>query len=88
MRFVITVIALTVAAVVLVMALEPVSSDYRKLAAEEETLKRKLTRLREENDNLKEEIYRLKNSPFFLEKYARDAFGLAGTNEYIFKFDK
>ena len=88
MRFVITVIALTVAAVVLIIALEPVSSDYRKLAAEEETLKRKLTRLREENENLKEEIYRLKNNPFYLEKYARDAFGLAGTNEYIFKFDK
>jgi cell division protein FtsB len=88
MRFVITVIALTVAAVVLIMALEPVSSDYRKLAAEEETLKRKLTRLRQENEELKEEIYRLKNNPFYLEKYARDAFGLAGTNEYIFKFDK
>ena len=88
MRFVIIVIALTVIAVVLIMAWEPVSPDYRRQIAEEETLKRKLTRLREENEILKEEIYRLKNNPFYLEKYARDAFGLAGSNEYIFKFDK
>ncbi len=87
MRFVMTVFLLTAAAVIGIIVLEPVSSDYRRQSADEKLLKQKLARLRDENTELKKEIYRMKNDPFYLEKYARDAFGLARSNEYIYKFD-
>jgi len=87
MRFVMTVFLLTAAAVIGIIVLEPVSSDYRRQNADEKLLKQKLARLRDENTELKKEIYRMKNDPFYLEKYARDAFGLARSNEYIYKFD-
>ena len=87
MRYLIAVGVLTVAAIILIFVLEPQRADYRDERAREKRLKQEVLRLREENERLKNEIYRMKTDPFYLEKYARETFGLAASNEIIYKFD-
>ena len=87
MKFAIAVCAFTVTAIILIFLLQQKGVDYYKTRAEEMRLKEELRKSREENEQLKKEIYLLKTDPFYLEKYARDTFGLAASNEIIFKFD-
>ena len=73
-------------AVIYVVVNEPIRSDYKRTKAKETEMKSRISELRNENDKLKEEIYKLKTDPFYLEKYARNAFGLAASNEIIYRF--
>jgi len=86
MKITIAIIVIIVIAIIYVVLYEPVRADYKKTKAEEAKLEKAISELRAENDKLKKEIYKLRTDPFYLEKYARDAFGLAGTNEIIYKF--
>ena len=88
MKFMIAVVIITISAIVLIYFFQSKGPDYFKTRNEEKKLSAEIRKLRDENDKLKKEIYLLKTDPFFLEKYARDTFGLAATNEIIFKFDK
>jgi len=87
MKFLIAVVIITFTAIVLIYFFQSKGPDYFKSRAEEEKLSMEIRKLRDENDNLKKQIYLLKTDPFYLEKYARDTFGLAASNEVIFKFD-
>ena len=87
MRYLIAVGVLTVAAIILIFVFEPQRADYRAERAREKRLKQEVLTLRAENERLKSEIYRMKTDPFYLEKYARETFGLAASNEIIYKFD-
>ena len=37
---------------------------------------------------LKADVKQLKENPFYLEKYAREDFGMAKPDEYVFKYDR
>ena len=87
MKFLIAVFIFTFTAIVLIYFFQSKGPDYFKTRAEEKRLTMEIRKLRDENDNLKKQIYLLKTDPFYLEKYARDTFGLAASNEVIFKFD-
>ncbi len=86
MKSSIAIIFIIIIAIIYVAIYEPKRADYKRVKTEEERLKNIISELRTENDKLKEEIYKLKTDPFYLEKYARDAFGLAGSNEIIYRF--
>jgi len=88
MKFLMTVVIITITAIVLLYFFQKKGPDYYKTRAEEERMKTEIRKLRDENEKLKNEIYLLKTDPFYLEKYARDTFGLAASNEIIFKFDE
>ena len=88
MKFVIAVIGITITAVMLIYVFQQKSIDYYRTRAEETRLKEQLRELRDANEQLKKEIYFLKTDPFYLEKYARDTYGLSASNELIFKFDE
>ena len=40
------------------------------------------------NSRLKSELKLLNENPFYLEKHAREEFGMAKPDEYIFKYDR
>ena len=88
MRYWIALGLLTVVAVAFVVNYERTQSSYIEARNEERRLKQQLTDLRAENERLKREIYLMTTDPFYLEKYARDAYGLAASNELIYKFEK
>jgi len=44
--------------------------------------------LQAQTQQLKEELRLLKEDTFYLEKYAREKFGYAASNELVFKFDQ
>jgi cell division protein FtsB len=88
MKFLIAVIIITITAIGLIYFFQSKGPDYFKIRAEEKKLADEIRKLRDENDDLKKQIFLLKTDPFYLEKYARDTFGLAASNEIIFKFDE
>ena len=88
MKFLIAVVIITITGIVLIYFFQSKGPDYFKTCAEEKKLVDEIRKLRDENDDLKKQIYLLKTDPFYLEKYARDTFGLAASNEVIFKFDE
>ncbi len=88
MKFLIAVVIITITAIVLIYFFQSKGPDYYRICFEQKKLSIEIRKLREENDKLKKEIYLLKTDPFYLEKYARDTFDLAASNEIIFKFDK
>ncbi|MBI5102030.1 MAG: septum formation initiator family protein [Nitrospirae bacterium] len=51
-------------------------------------LERQLTDLSRQNDDIKNQIKLLKEDPFYREKLAREEFGLAKPDEYIFQYDR
>ena len=88
MKFLIAVIVFAASAIILILLFQNKGIDYYKTKAEEQKLAKQIKKLRKENDDLKKEIYLLKNDPFYLEKYARDTFDLAASNEITIKFDE
>ncbi len=88
MRFLALVAVLTVAAVVVVLEAARHHPEYRTALNEERRLKQQLAELRARNEALKQEIRLLRESAFHVEKYARDTYGYAGTNELIIKFER
>ncbi|MCK5851615.1 septum formation initiator family protein [bacterium] len=88
MKFLIAVVLSTITAIALIYIFQSKGPDFLKARSEEKKLSIEIRNLRDENDKLKKEIYLLKTDPFYLEKYARDTFQLAASNEIIFKFDE
>ena len=88
MRYVVAVLLLVALAAGFVFEYEPLRVNYRAALADRERMKNQLELMRTENERLTQEILRMKSDPFYIEKYAREAFGLAGSNEIIYRFDE
>jgi cell division protein FtsB len=50
-------------------------------------LEKQIKEIKKENSALKSEVKLLKEDPYYREKYAREEFGLARPDEYIFRYD-
>lgn len=61
---------------------------YLELKKRRDTLERELIVLNEEIKRLRQEIEALKDDPFYIERHAREEFGLAGPGEYIFEYER
>lgn len=59
---------------------------YRELSEKKASLEGDLWALRQDNEKLRASIKTLKENDFYLEKHAREDFGLAGPDEYVFIF--
>lgn len=88
MRFLGLLFILTAVAVVVVLEAARHHPGYRTALQEERRLQQQLADLRARNEALKHEIRLLRESAFHIEKYARDTYGYAASNELIFKFER
>jgi len=61
---------------------------YRELNKRKAHLERQITEMEKENEQLRTTIKAFKEDPFYKEKYAREEFGLAKPDEYIFQYDR
>lgn len=59
---------------------------YRELKKNEKRLLTEINQIARNNDSLKQEIDLLKKDQVYLEKYAREKFGLVKPGEMIFQF--
>lgn len=60
---------------------------YMKLKNKKAQIEHDIKILEEKNATLKTDLQLLKENPFYLEKYARENFGMAKPDEYIFTYD-
>ncbi|BCB96618.1 septum formation initiator family protein [Dissulfurispira thermophila] len=60
---------------------------YLKLKKIKSTLETEIITLEKENKMLQAQIKALKEDPYYIEKYAREEFGMARPDEYIFQFE-
>jgi cell division protein FtsB len=61
---------------------------YRELRTKKTALDREIVEIEQENLRLKTQIKSLKEDPYHREKHAREDFGLAKPDEYIFQYDR
>lgn len=61
---------------------------YRELNKKKARLETQVKEIKKENEQLGSEIKLLKEDPFYNEKHAREDFGLAKPDEYIFQYDR
>ena len=61
---------------------------YNELRNTKSQLETQIKTLSAENEHIRSEIKLLKEDPFFAEKHAREDFGLAKPDEYIFLYDR
>jgi cell division protein FtsB len=61
---------------------------YLELNKIKTRLETEIKEISEENKQLGLQLDLLKKDPFYLEKYAREDFGLAKPDEYIFQYDR
>jgi len=61
---------------------------YRQLSAKKIYLANEIKEADKENARLRAQIKSLKENPFYAEKHAREDFGLARPDEYIFQYDR
>lgn len=61
---------------------------YRELKKNEQKIIKEINEISAENKLLKNEIELLKNDRSYLEKYARENFGLVKPGEMVFQFQK
>lgn len=59
---------------------------YTKLTKTSQKLESEIKALEHENSKIHKEVKALKEDPYFIEKHAREEFGLARKDEYIFLF--
>lgn len=59
---------------------------YDDLKKKTDNLDAELTLIEKDNKLLKSQVEALRKDPFFIEKYAREEYGLAKPEEYIFQF--
>lgn len=60
---------------------------YLELQKTQQKLTAEIVTLDQQNKQLKKQVDALKNDPFYIEKSAREEFGLAKKNELIFQFE-
>jgi len=58
--------------------------QYRELRNKEASLQKELSGIVEQNDKINASIEALKDNDFYIEKHAREEYGLAGPDEYIY----
>lgn len=61
---------------------------YRELNKTKINTEKQIKEIETENEQLKTQIKLLKEDPFYIEKHAREEFGLAKPDEYIFLYDR
>lgn len=60
---------------------------YFELKNKKAHLEKEVMSMEAQNARLNAELVRLKENPFYIEKYARENFGMAKPDEYIFKYE-
>jgi cell division protein FtsB len=61
---------------------------YLELGQKKAALNQEIASINEENQKLRHTLNTYKENDFYLEKHAREDFGLAGPDEYIFLYEK
>jgi cell division protein FtsB len=61
---------------------------YRELGEKKRQLAGEIKEIEARNARLKSEVKLLKENPFYLEKHAREDFGMAKPDEYVFKYEQ
>ncbi len=61
---------------------------YVDLNRTRDKMQSEMTDINKQNDKLRTQISLLKNDPFYREKIAREEYGLAKPDEYIFQYDR
>lgn len=61
---------------------------YIELNRNKSKIETEINTIKTENETLKKHVTSLKKDPFYIEKYAREEYGLAKPDEYIFQFQK
>ncbi len=61
---------------------------YTELNTKRTKLEQQIKDMERENIQIRSQIKSLKEDPFYLEKHAREEFGLARPDEYIFQYDR
>ena len=61
---------------------------HRELRNTKVRLEKQIKEVAEENGQLRSQIKSMKEDPFYPEKHAREDFGLAKPDEYIFQYDR
>lgn len=61
---------------------------YRELNKTKTLLETQTREIDKENKQIRSEIKSLKEDPYYTEKHARENFGLAKPDEYIFQYDR
>lgn len=60
---------------------------YAELNKRKVRLENQIKEMKKENEKLRSDIKLLREDPFYKEKHAREEFGLARPDEYIFRYD-
>ena len=61
---------------------------YIELNRTRKNLEKQLVEINRQNQQVREQIKLLKEDPFYREKFAREEFGLAKPDEYIFQYER
>ena len=61
---------------------------YMDLSRTRRNMEKELIEINKQNEQIRTQIKLLKEDPFYKEKFAREEFGLAKPDEYIFQYDK
>lgn len=61
---------------------------YFELNRTKRGLERQLVEISRQNEQIRTQIKLLKEDPFYKEKFAREEFGLAKPDEYIFQYER
>jgi cell division protein FtsB len=61
---------------------------YMELNRTKKGLENQMKEITRQNEQIKAQIKLLREDPFYKEKYAREEYGLAKPDEYIFQYDK
>jgi cell division protein FtsB len=64
------------------------SLRYRELHKTKINMEKQIREIEKENEQLRTQIKLLNEDPFYAEKHAREDFGLAKPDEYIFLYDR
>jgi cell division protein FtsB len=61
---------------------------YMELTRTKEKIEQQLVEINKQNEQIKTQIKLFREDPFYREKFAREEFGLARPDEYVFQYDK
>lgn len=61
---------------------------YMEMKGKKIRLEREIKEIEITNEALRRELHLLKENPFYIEKYAREEFGMAKPDEYIFRYER
>jgi len=62
--------------------------QYRELSRKKMHLEAQVKEIRRDNEQIRSEIKSIREDPFYKEKHAREDFGLAKPDEFIFQYDR